>query len=915
MKRKDRILEYMKQEQRDDVTTEEIATALDIQRSNASRDLNILVREGKVKKTTTRPVHYGLVGVTDQPQKTKQTNDDQHIFDCITGSEGSMKTQIEQAKSSILYPPKGLNCLITGQTGTGKTLFVHTMFQFAKAHHLIAEDKTLTVFNCADYANNTELLMSHLFGYVKGAFTGADKTTDGLIQQADGGMLFLDEVHRLPPEGQEMIFYFMDHGTYSRLGEVDKNNHADVRVVCATTDDPNSSLLATFTRRIPITIHLPSFHERPAREQINLLKTMLQLEASRISRRFEVSEEVAKALIGSVEYGNVGQLKSNVQLVCARGFLNYMDTDTIPLTLDLLTPQIRDGLVKLKSNRPLYLEISRRLESTMLIAPTDNIAVLSSEDSYELPYNLYDLIDHKATLLKEEGMDKEAINNFIMTDINIHMKSFYQHHDLANSDKKLRDIVDPSLIEMTKDIQSLLETQYQAHLSHDFVYAMSLHLSSFIKRMEMGEEVREVAPNIMTMVQDYPQEFAMAQRIKAILENNYQLIVPESELYYLATLLISLQSSPQDGKIGIVVATHGNSTATSMVQVVSQLLGVDHLTSFDMSLDMSPKEAFEGICDCATHVDRGNGVLLLVDMGSLATFNQQIREKTGIEVRTIDMVTTAMVLEAGRKTTMANIGLDSIYDELRRFKGYSHHLSTDIKENATSSEKKRAILTLCSSGEGTAKQIEKMMNDILVHHLIDDIEVIPASFVNHLDETIEEVEKNYTIVGTVGAHQTTLPVPHLSIESLLQGGGDYFVDQLEENQTSQASHTMINIEMVERYVEEYYTFINAHKIVPLLWDYCDKLDENDITGMSAAFRVSFISHVAGAIERVLRREPLVVEDGSVLDEVKNSVMMQEMNEFLQENLNISLPLDELYYILQIIDTEKEHTNKYTSDTL
>lgn len=912
MIRKDRIFEYIKQQQRPDVTTEEVAAALDIQRSNASKDLNTLVREGKIQKTNTRPVHYYL---KQQATMTPSTPiDDTHIFDCITGHEGSMKTQIEQAKSSILYPPKGLNCLITGQTGTGKTLFVHTMFQFAKAHHLIDEDKTLTVFNCADYANNTELLMSHLFGYVKGAFTGADRTTDGLIQQADGGMLFLDEVHRLPPEGQEMIFYFMDHGTYSRLGEVDKNNHANVRVVCATTDDPNSSLLATFTRRIPITIHLPSFHERPAQEQINLLKTMLQLEASRISRRFEVSEEVAKALIGSVEYGNVGQLKSNVQLVCARGFLNYMDHDTIPLTMDLLTPQIRDGLLKLKSNRPLYIEISRRLESNMVIAPTHNVNVLSSEDSYELPYNLYDLIDHKATLLKEEGMDKEEINNFIMTDINIHMKSFYQNNDLASADKKLRDIVDPSLIEMTKAIQHTLETHYQTHLSRDFVYAMSLHLSSFIKRMEMGEQVREVAPNIMTMVQDYPKELQMAQHIKSILETNYQLLVPESELYYLATLLISLQSSPQDGKIGIVVATHGNSTASSMVQVVSQLLSVDHLTSFDMSLDMSPGEALEGICEAVKQINRGNGVLLLVDMGSLTTFNQKIKERTGIEVRTIDMVTTAMVLEAGRKTAMVNTGLDSVYDELRRFKGYSHNLTATTKAGEKDHTRQRAIITLCSSGEGTAKKIEQLLNDILVDHLIDDITVIPVSFVHHLEETLAQIQKDYDIIGTVGAHQIHLDVPHLSIENLLQGGGDYFIEQLEQGTPSAlATTTMVTEEMVEQYVEEYYTFINAHKIVPLLWDYCEQMSQR--IGMSSTLRVSFISHLAGVIERVLLNEPIEVSDDTEIESVIEQDEMVKLNTFLEENLNLTLPKAELYYILQLINTEDRNTKEHTNDTL
>lgn len=117
-----------------------------------------------------------------------------------------MKTPVEQAKAAILYPPKGLNCLITGPTGSGKTYFAHAMFQFAKLNQIVAKEKEFVVFNCADYAHNPELLMSHLFGYVEGAFTGATKAKEGIIDEADGSILFLDEVHRLPPEGQEMIF-------------------------------------------------------------------------------------------------------------------------------------------------------------------------------------------------------------------------------------------------------------------------------------------------------------------------------------------------------------------------------------------------------------------------------------------------------------------------------------------------------------------------------------------------------------------------------------------------------------------------------------------------------------------------------------------------------------------------------------
>lgn len=120
-------------------TTSEVADQLMIQRSNASKDLNQLVKEGRVQKSDTRPVRYWVAQDArsgpekyvpsykeNRPQREKATPQrvdvklgNRDIFSTIIGVNGSMKNAVEQAKAAILYPPKGLNCLITGPTGSG----------------------------------------------------------------------------------------------------------------------------------------------------------------------------------------------------------------------------------------------------------------------------------------------------------------------------------------------------------------------------------------------------------------------------------------------------------------------------------------------------------------------------------------------------------------------------------------------------------------------------------------------------------------------------------------------------------------------------------------------------------------------------------------------------------------------------
>lgn len=158
-----------------------------------------------------------------------------------------MELAIKQAKAAILYPPKGLHTLITGPTGVGKTTFAEMMYKYAVYAGAIPEDTEFVIFNCSEYAENPQLILSQLFGHIKGAFTGADQEKAGLIEKADGGILLLDEIHRLsPPEGQEMLFLLLDKNIYRKLGETEGYRKANVLIIGATTEDVNSALLNTF---------------------------------------------------------------------------------------------------------------------------------------------------------------------------------------------------------------------------------------------------------------------------------------------------------------------------------------------------------------------------------------------------------------------------------------------------------------------------------------------------------------------------------------------------------------------------------------------------------------------------------------------------------------------------------------------
>ncbi|MEG0783300.1 sigma 54-interacting transcriptional regulator [Carnobacterium sp.] len=904
------------------ITTKEVAEAFGIQRTNASKDLNKLVKDGLLAKIDGRPVRYlecGLVSQTKQSQlkktpiPTRSKKEYVDIFQKVIGGNGSMKVPIEQAKAAILYPPRGLNCLITGATGSGKTHFAHIMFEFAKDRGLINGHEELVVFNCADYAHNSELLMSHLFGYAAGAFTGANKEKEGLIAKADGGMLFLDEIHRLPPEGQEMIFYFMDNGKYNRLGETAKERQADVRIICATTEDATSYLLSTFIRRIPISIQLPSFNQRQTKEKIDLVKLMVGIEAERIQRKISLTEDVVKALIGSVTYGNVGQLKSNIQLICARSFLSHMDKEEIVITLEDLTEEVKIGLSLLANNRQFLAELAQDLEPIMEVSPDQNL-MLPLVDSYELPYNLYEIIDEKAALLKDDGVDQDSINQFIMTDINVHLKSFYKDHRLTfDIEKKLAEIVEQKVIDLTKKIYDVAKAKLNDSFQVNFIYAMSLHISSFLKRHQLDNQ-GEMNSNdsIRKMVKEYPAEYEVALDIKALILDAYQIEIPLEEVEYLTVLLVSLKKEKPTGRIGIVVAAHGNSTATSMVQVVKQLFGSDNLVAVDMPVEMKPRVALEEIINAVEQVNNGSGVILLVDMGSLGTFSEEIHRRTGILVRTVDMVTTALVLEVARKTELLDTDLDRLFHSLKNFSGYGNNLNQEPEQEVPQPNQslKKAIVAICASGQGTAQRMKDIIEKYLAEVGEKELEVLPISIVE-MAAVLKKLQTNYQLIAVTGIVDPKIGVRYIPMELLFSGEAKSILQELVLDAEDIFEPVVLDDqqswEICQDYLRTNFTFINAEKVMEPFWAFTQKLTEVFLGGLTnQAFTINMIMHLGGMVERIVRQDCLTVPEDQRSDyNLERFQQVKEIAKIVEEALLIKIPPEELYYLMQILNNTLE----------
>ncbi len=894
----------------------EIAQSIGVLRNNVCMGLNELLRQNRIIKIKSRPVLYvdracleRILNkkLPDGPIEIKNLNelfleknkpiDENCPFDKLIGSGTSLKNQIEQAKAAILYPPNGLHTLIVGQTGVGKTLFANMMYNQAKYVKKLDEKSPFIVFNCADYYNNPQLLISHLFGHIKGAYTGADSEKAGIVEKADKGILFLDEIHRLPPEGQEMLFYFMDTGKFNRLGETERNRKSCVFIIGATTEDPNSSLLKTFVRRIPIIITIPNFDKRTSKDKVDFIKFLLSNEAHRVNKVIKIEDEAVKAIIGSTSYGNIGQMKSNIQLICAKGFLNSINNkDFIEIDFKSLPSDIKSGLFYLSGKRKEMQEIESYLDSELIVTPEGH-SVLIEKDPYDPPFNLYKIIEDKAAILKEGGADDEYINNFITTDINVHIKSFY--NKVKNDDdgrSKILKIVDEDILKFSEEVMEMIEKKLNKSLTDRFLYALSLHLSSFLNRLSNHQKLKYT--NIEGIINDKRTEFNIAVDVKGMIEKKYDIIVPKIEVIYLTLLISSITEEPTNHHVAIIVAAHGSSTASSMVNVAKQLLGEGVIEAIDMPLEVSPTQTLDEIIEKAREIDMGRGVLLLVDMGSLTSFESIIMEKTDIKVKTLDMVTTALVLEAIRKATILDMDLESIYSSLKDFRGYSNF----EEEANNNSSKNNVIITVCSTGEGTAIKLKELVENIVSNTINDEIQIIPIGMMN-MENDIKDIKQKYNIIASVGITNPNIESPFISIEELISGQGENILMNIIKNDNFpvQANHgNVVAKDLCEDSLIQFLTYLNPAKIIDILYDFIDKLEEKTNVSFNNATRIRIMVHLGCALERMVINDGLEYKgDQGKLDNIKVNVI-KEVSKMFKKTINITLTDGEIYHLSEMI---------------
>lgn len=878
--------------------TPEIEKQLEVSRTQASRAANKLVENGLLVKVNTRPVLFLGKKVFEEHFKLELNKEyervqeiaelikklpAERVFEQMIGWDKSLSEALEQLKTAVFYPENGLPIMLMGDTGVGKSYFVQVMYEYMIKAGILTFDAPFKVLNCAQYYNNPELLSGLLFGYAKGAFTGAYESRAGLLEEADQGLLFLDEVHRLNAEGQEKLFTFMDKGNFTRIGET-KPRKAKVRLAFATTEKPQE-FLQTFLRRIPIHIYIPNMDERGIMEKRQMIEYLFSEESRKLNQPIEVTTRVMNILLQTYYQGNIGEIENTIKYACGSAIAR---NEQIQVKI-----QLRDLPQKIYARNTQQEQWSTFEGSNLIFS-----------GSYER---------------KQVSSRAKELTGFISRMILLH-----EHYE--NGKETLHDLKKQWLQQVTQFMDELVyQDKYASHMSLEKFILTTMQ--EIFRELDYQTKFRYDG-NFVLFFSHYiyryvlkgeTDQLILPERLKQLVSENYRLargainkLLPEVEKrldltfndidHTLFILFLStLEQAEQDSDVDAIILAHGYATASSIANVCNRMLGNATFASIDMPIEATLDDISEKVRLYIEENQVNRGLVILIDMGSLNMIYEQLKQDIEIPILFIDQLGTLMALEIGNLIQQGK-DLSEIAEQMKEV------TVPNIQLFQPERSKRKAIITTCFTGLGTAVQIQKLLYDCLDGML--DIEIIPTEFSELKEHGINPaLMAKYELLTIIGTDDPQVPnVNFVLLETIISGDGSNKIAEIFQRTLAEDDIIEINNRLVKNFslirVIDSLTILDTKKIMELVEDCIQQLETRlFLELLSNARKVAMYVHVSCMVERLIRHSEIMdfpdLEKFSY-DHQKEIRVIQEVFSVLEQTYSVTVPLTEIGYIHNIL---------------
>ncbi|MGH0007164.1 PRD domain-containing protein [Enterococcus sp. ARL09-542] len=874
-----------------------IAQKFQIKRNTASKHLNELMEQKKVVKINGRPVLFFPVHTIERyishsldsfefssidsfREKISKKKAD-HFFNDLIGAKQSLKEAVQQGISAMKYPG-GLPIMYFGSSGVGKSYLVEKLAEYCRQTGIIHENAPFIELNCAQYFNNSELLTSQLFGHMKGSFTGADSDHIGIIEAADGGIVFLDEIHRLPPEGQEKLFIHMDKGVFRRVGDSGPWRLSHVRYIFATTEQEENFFLETFRRRIPIVCTLPNYQDREISERKEIVFHLLEKESTLINKEILVSEAALSFLIRLDLYGNIGELDGLIKQTIANKLFSGSNKKYIEIHISDLPSRYL-----LTEN----IELKNQIASQRFYIFSNGNYVHDCDETSTVTTNLRGLI-HRVSKYYSECHDVNRNSEEFRRFVKDQMAEF---NDRFIYQKNSEVLVKYYLPEIQNIVQKISPSLF-VHLSGNTVQAIATYLAirdqwGYGKENASANEIEKLYENLKCNYLTDLNVFLL------IFENALDTTLTIWDKLYISLCVIS-ETGNEAKDINAIILAHGYATASSIANVANRLVNQFVIDSIDMPLDISFSEVIDRLLHYIEYRKPKDGLVIFVDMGSLAQIKTEIEQVIEVPTMIINNVTTEMAIETAQ-LIQSTSDIQKVVKKLP-YSQFEKQVLYPIKI------RKRTIVVSCNTGLGTSIKIKEMMENNLSKDL--GIEFLPYENETLRDtQQLEFLIKTKDIIAIIGTDDPRVSnIPYISLEELFDGeiGKLYKVLlRVYGKEIAEAiNQNIVKNSSLNRLIDSL-TILDAEKVVNQIEESLKDYQMRVGKTLSSLSKINLYVHISCMIERLIRNQG--VSSYPAIDQFLKRyetevASIQKALSKIEKLYNIKIPMEEIAYVCNII---------------
>lgn len=870
-----------------------IAKTLNMSRSLTSQYLNELVKEEQVIKICSRPVYYfdrielekkfhmeikqvEYLSVKELFVVLQQASPQLKDFEKAIGNEGSLQYSISQIKSTLLYPDGGLPVLLYGEKGVGKSYLVKLIYEYCLNHKLLNQKSKFVKMKLL----RSEQSLHHkkeLFGY----YNEKDKTIKkGFLEEADGGILYLQDIDNLSEDCQELLADYINNGQFIRVGDESHIVKCQTRIIMSCQEDPQSTLFQNLLLNIPVICNIPALNKRNDDERKRFILKFFQEEQEYLDIPIYLPERMLMLLMKYDFESNIHELKKCIKSICANAYSQSEDKEKLYIYMYHLPVALLEQV---------QVEMLHQEQEQML-----RIDILEQQEKHNKILMMWDQI---LAVYKQE----ESMPHFMQEG----QKILRHYYDILIFQENYSDVRLSSMEKIVLDILKAIKASRNINLPINCGYVLTrMILSSqmnntMLKQWELDhrEEVKEI---IRMMKQSMLNEYIIAELILKQIQSHVNIRLHEMNLVFLM-MNISLYNKDihSQDTVGVILS-HGYSTASSIADAANSLLSTFIFEAIDMPLDTPVHEVSLKLDTFINENRHIKNIILLVDMGSLEDIGTVIADSVNVGV--INNISTSLALNIGTKI-LQHYELEEIL-KVACEEAQCHYKVLSV------AKKEKAIVFTNDAGMVVSEKLSKLFRDSLPKEI--ELKMMEYDYNELLKNGSQDILfKKYDVLLMIKPYNLKLEnINSVTLEEIMNFKDIDKVNHVLKMYLNSTEIEAFDQSLLKNFsmqsVMENLTILNAPKLLDYVSDSINALQHIMNRRFKSRTIVGIYIHICFLVERLVTKTALdKYENLSTFIEQKQSFIEDVNRSFdtMLTHYNVKLPVSEIAYLYEYIEND------------